>query len=131
MKLSSIIPPTPGDVADWSDVEELQKRMANAVEAMGRLAADVGSAKTVLEFSSDRRKRALARGCAAALAGGESVAKAEAEARSGETYGKELAQLQKEHQAAEQIIMEWDALKLVWETCRSLLSMQRETVRHL
>lgn len=131
MKLSEIIPQTPGEVADWSDVESLQKRMADAVTAMSRMAGDVGMARHVQEYDSDRRKRALARAMAASLAGGESAAKAEAEGRASEGYTKELNQLAKEHSAAEQVVMEWDALKLVWETCRSLLSLQRETVRHL
>lgn len=131
VKLSQIIPPTPGDVADWSDVAELQKRMADTVAAMALMASDVGAARHVSNYDSDRRKRALARAMSAALAGGESAAKAEAEARASENYGKELAQLGREDMAAEQVIAEWDALKIVWESCRSLLSMQRETVKHL
>jgi hypothetical protein len=65
------------------------------------------------------------------LAGGESAAKAEAEARASEIYGKELAQLQKEQGAAEQVVMEWEAAKLIWQTCQSLLAMQRESVKRL
>jgi hypothetical protein len=126
-----LTPPTtqPRDLADWSDCAAIQQRMTQAVEEMQSIASEVGTARTVLEFSSDRRKRALARACAAALSGGESAAKAELEARASESYGKELAQLQKEHQVAEQTILEWDACKLGWETCRSLLAMQRESVR--
>jgi len=124
-------PPTPGSISSWDDVAGLQAKMIEAVEAMQQLADDVGMAKTVLEFSSDRRKRALARACAAALAGGESVAKAESEARSSEGYGKELTQLQKEHQAAEQTLTKWETLKLTWSSSQSLLAMQRESVKRL
>lgn len=119
------------DVSDWSEIASLQARMAETVTAMAQMAADVGMARHVTNYDSDRRKRALSRAMAAALAGGESAAKAEAEARASESYGKELAQLGKEDAAAEQTIMEWDALKIVWESCRSLLSLQKETAKHL
>ena len=122
---------TPSDVADWSDCAELQRRMVLAVEALSAMAGDVGAAKTILEFSSDRRKRALGRACMAALLGGESAAKAELEARGSESYGKELTQLQAEHQAAEQAIAEWDCKRLEWDTARSLLAMMCESTKQL
>jgi len=123
--------PTPASISDWSDVAGLQQRMVESIEAMQALADEVGTARTILEFSSDRRKRALARACAAALAGGESVAKAESQARADEAYGKELAVLQREHEAAEQTIAKWDVLKITWSGAQSLLAMQRESVKHL
>lgn len=131
MNIRTIIPQGPADVADWSDMAALQKRMADSVTALAGLASDVGLAKHVLEYDSDRRKRALARAMAAPLAGDSSVSKAEAEGRASESYSKELVQLGKEHATAAQTIQEWEALRLVWETCRSLISMQKETVRHL
>lgn len=103
----------------------------SAIQRLAALANDVGAARTIQEFSSDRRKRALARACAAALAGGESAAKAELEARADESYGRELAQLQKEHQAAEQVLTEWEVTKLSWSTAQSLLAMMRESVKRL
>lgn len=131
MHLRDIIPQGPSDVADWSDMAALQKRMANSVTALAGMASDVGMAKHILEYDSDRRKRALARAMAAPLAGDSSVSKAEAEARASESYAKELMQLGKEHAVASQTIQEWDALKLIWETCRSLISMHKESIRHL
>lgn len=68
---------------------------------------------------------------AAPLAGGSSAVKAEAEARASEGYAKELETLAKQHASAEQITAQWTAKKLVWESARSLLSLQRETVKHL
>lgn len=121
----------PSDVADWSDVAELQRCMAGSVERLAALASDVGAAKHVLEYDSDRRKRALARAMAAALLGGDSAAKAEAEGRASPGYDKEFAQLGKEHQAAEQIQTEWEVERLRWDTARSLLAMQRESTKHL
>lgn len=132
MNVQTVYPPapkTPSDLADWSDVEALQKRMARQAEEMALLAPDVGRAKHILEYDSDRRKQALSRAMKAPLAGGESAAKAEAEARASETYAKELSQLSVEHKMAEEILMAWEASKIAWETCRSLMAMQRETVR--
>jgi hypothetical protein len=105
--------------------------MTETVAAMTALADDVGLARHVQNYDSDRRKRAIARAMAAALAGGDSAVKAEAEARASAGYAKELEQLSRESVAAEQTCAKWDALKITWETCRSLLSLQKETVRHL
>lgn len=117
--------------ADWSDVRELQQRLAETSERISAMASDVGLAKHVVEYDGDRRKRALARQAAAALRGGDSAAKAELEARASEGYAKELAQLGKEHAAALQVIAEWEAAKVAWDTARSLLAMTRETVRQV
>ena len=127
----AINPPSPATCADWSDVAGLQQKMTETVEAMSALGADVGMAKHVLEYDNDRRKRALARAMSAPLAGGESAVKAEAEARASESYGKELDALSKQSLAAEQTVMLWESHKITWETCRSLLSMQKEGMRRL
>lgn len=122
-------PSTP--TADWTDVAELQKKMADTCDTINGMAQDVGLARHVLEYDSDRRKRALARAMQPALAGGDSAAKAEAEARASEPYGKELNQLAKEHSNAEQTITAWEVAKLQWETARSLLAIQREGIKRL
>ena len=131
MNASSIYPTQPTPAADWSDVAELQRKLIETVEAINGMANDVGLARHVCEYDSDRRKRALARAMSPALAGGDSAAKAEAEARASETYAKELNQLAKEHASAEQVITNWEAAKLRWETARSLLSLQKESMRQL
>ncbi len=120
---------SPGSIADWSDTAALQQRMIESVQEMERIAPEVGMAKHVLEYDSDRRKQALARAMRAALAGGESAAKAEAEARASDGYAKELSQLGVEQKMAEQTLKEWEVLKIKWETARSLLSMQREMAK--
>ncbi len=68
---------------------------------------------------------------AAALAGGDSAAKAEAEARASEPYSRELEVLGKQHVAAEQQVMLFEAAKLRWESVRSILAMMRESVKQL
>lgn len=123
--------PEPSTVADWSTVEELQRKMIESVKAMEHKAADVGLARHVLEYDSTRRKQALARAMAAPLSGGESAAKAEATAAASEVYAAEIRQLSKEHTAAEQAMADFEVLKVSWETARSLLSMQKESIRHM
>ena len=124
-------PATPSSIADWSEVDGLQQKMVETVEAMSALTATVGASKHVVEYDGDRRKAALARAMAAPLAGGSSAAKAESEARASETYAKELSVLAKQHNAALAEIENYYCLKLQWETARSLLSMQKENVKHL
>lgn len=131
MNLAEIMPPTPADVADWTDIYALQKRMAETVSALSGLANSVGMARQVQAYDSDRRKRALARAMAAALAAGESVAKAEAEGRASDNYAKEMNQLKIELGEAEKVTAQYDVLKIVWSSCQSLLAIQREAVKRL
>lgn len=123
--------PEPSSIADWSTVEDLQRRMIEAVKAMEQKAADVGLARHVLEYDSTRRRQALARAMAAPLSGGESAAKAEATAAASDVYAAEIRQLSKEHTAAEQTVAEFEVLKVAWSTAQSLLSMQRESIKRL
>lgn len=122
---------TPSDYCDWGEVSELQRKMVKSVEALSSMAVDCGRARQVREYDSDRRKRALSRAMAAPLAGGESAAKAEAEARNSESYSKELNQLAAEYEAAEAVLIEFDVKKLEWSTCQSLLAMEREAVKRI
>jgi len=131
MNVRDLTPPTPGSIASWDDVAGLQAKLIEAIDQMTFMAADVGLAKHVLEYNSDQKKRALARAMAPALAGGDSAAKAEAEARASDGYERELTLLGKAHAAAEQTMTAWEVAKLRWDTARSLLSLQRETVKHL
>ena len=121
----------PGSQSDYSDVMEFQKRLAEASRALNDMAQEVGMSKHIQEYDSDRRKQALARAMTAPLAGGESAAKAEATARADKVYAQELSVLAKQHQAACETETAWAAQKIAWETARSLLSMQKETVRHI
>jgi len=130
MNIKALHPPRP-DVADWSDVAALQQRLAETVERINAMASDVGMAKHVLEYDGDMRKKALGRAMAAPMAGGASAAKAEAEARASESYAKEMAVLAKSHLAAEQTVAEFEAMKLTWDTARSLLAMSRESMKNL
>lgn len=121
--------PKPTPFADWQDVAELQRQLVSAVEEIGNMSGDVATAKHVLEYDSDRRKRALSHAMAAPLAGGAAVSKAEAEARASERYGAELKQLGREFELAEKVVRDYESAKLRWETARSLLSMLKEQIK--
>lgn len=130
MNIRTLSQPRP-DVSDWTEVASLQHRLFETVERINSMASEVGMAKHVLEYDGDMRKKALGRAMAAPMAGGASAAKAEAEARASENYAKEMAVLAKSHLAAEQTISEYEALRLVWDTARSLLAMSREQIKSL
>ena len=130
MNIKALHPPRP-DVSDWTEVASLQQRLAETVERINAMAGDVGMAKQIREFSGDLRKRCLAIAATPFLKAGSSAAAADTEARSSEPYGAALKQLAKELTQAETTIAEFEALKLQWESCRSLLSMQRETMKSL
>ena len=122
---------TPSATSDWSDIESLQRKLVQTVEAMALMSASVGAAKHVIEYDGDRRKTALARAMAVSLAAGDSVSKADSEARASADYAKAMAAIGKQHQAALTEVEKYQCLKLQWETARSLLSMQKEAVKHL
>jgi hypothetical protein len=123
-------PPTAAS-ADWSDMAGLQERMLESLRAIQDMANEVGAARAYRECASDLRKRALARHMCLALAGGESAAKAEAEARGSELYGKELDSHLKQLTAVEQTLALNEFHDLAWRSAQSLISNAREELKRL
>jgi len=114
------------DLADSQEVYQLEKRLSETADQLAQLVPDYGRAKQVIEFISDMKKRALAKPMSVHLDGGESAAAAECKARASYAYGEELAKLAHQLKDAESVKAKWEALKCQWESCRSLLAMQRE-----
>jgi hypothetical protein len=131
MKLTPPASSNPGSQADASDVYELQRRLSEASEALTSMADDVGHARQIREFSSDQRKRILAVAAASLIKAGASSAAANTEAMAGEPYKAALKQLANEFEAAEIVLARWESTKIKWECCRSLLAMNRESVKQL
>lgn len=123
--------PEPSSIADWSTVEDLQRRMIEAVKAMEQMGPSIGNARQVIEYNSDQRKRCLAIVAFPLIKAGESATAAETEARSSPQYEAALKQLAKELATAETVRAEYENLRLQWETARSLLSLQKESIRNL
>lgn len=113
---------------DYSDIAELQKRMIEITDQISNMSSEVGKARHITSYDSDRRKRALALAAAPLLANNSSAA-AETLARASETYHKSMAELTAQNLAAERTIAQWEALRIQWESVRSMLAIEREKVR--
>lgn len=118
-------------MADFSETFELQRRMTEAVDKLVAMTGTVAIARQVREFSSDRRKRVLAIAAMPFIKAGQSSASADTESRASEQYAEAMKQLGKELIAAEKAIAEWDATRITIECARSLLAMQRDSMRQL
>lgn len=116
---------------DHSDIARIEKRMKDAARRLHTLAAELGMAMTILEYDSDRRKNLVARYAAKHIKEGESSAAAETLARSDPAYDVELNALLSQYQMAQTTRKEYETEQISWETARSLLARQRETLRTL
>lgn len=96
-------------------------------------AKSVGIARQIREFNSDQRKRALALSVRDAMNADPSMSAtaAESKGRSSDGYGERMNQLKTELQNAEIIVSEYDALKVRFESLRSLLSLQKSIANNL
>ena len=116
---------------DYSDVARIQKRMRQAARKLALLSSEVGMAETVLRYDKDRRKDTLARYVIKHLKNGESAAAAEQYARADTAYEAEIQSRYDQAQMAFTALRTYEVEKVAWETCRSLLSMQREILHTL
>ena len=113
-------------LSDSNEVYQLEKRLSETADQLAHMVNDYGKAKQVIAFDSDQRKRVLAKAMSTFLDAGETVSAAEAKGRSTFVYGEELAKLASQLRSAEETRAKWEATKCQWESCRSLLAMQRE-----
>lgn len=116
---------------DHSDVLRAQKSLTGALKKLHALAPELGMARQVIEYDSDRRKSLLAKYMVKHLRNGDSSASSEAQARSDESYIKELDCLAEICKTAHSVRADWDATYASWESARSVLAMQRETLKTL
>lgn len=98
-----------------------------ALEIAG-LANDVADAKTVKQFSSDRLKRAFSVAVAEFLEAGESGVAGEHKARAGKAYGAALHDLGEDYKTAMRVIEQAEALKVKFESARSILAVERQKI---
>lgn len=110
---------------DYSSIESISARLVEASDDIAKIYGAVARARQVREYDSDRRKRVLSVAMKDMLKEGMSAAAAEHTARASESYGEMMKQLGKDLLAAEGIIAEYEAIKLRWETARSLLSCHK------
>jgi hypothetical protein len=119
--------------ADYSTLEDLQKRMVEQCDSLNHLVKAVAKARQIQDYSSDRKKNALATFVCAEQGKekGLSVAMAEHRARCSKGYEARMLQLTVEDLDAETVVAQWEVHKLRWETARSLLSIQKQLVTNL
>jgi hypothetical protein len=130
-------------IADNDEINVVKRRLEEARNTLHRLAPLVGAAKQVREYDSDRRKNLLAKYAMMALTNARkvrensglitaplrSVASAEMEARANQSFQEEIEGLAAQREASEKTIAQWDAAFASYEAARSLLSMEKETLR--
>ena len=116
---------------DHSDIYKVEKRMKEAAKKLHSMSGNMGMAITIIDLDSDRRKALLARFAAPHLKSGESAAAADTLARADASYDTEFKALFGQYQDAQTQRHEFEVEKISWETCRSLLARQRETLKTL
>lgn len=112
-------------MTDHDTIVRAQIQLNTCALALEEMAADVADAKTVKEFSSDRVKRALSVQVSSFLESGDSGVAAEHKARASKEYGTHLHDLSEQYKTALRIIEQHDALKIKFESARSILSTEK------
>ncbi len=112
-------------MSDIPEIVEIHRRLDAARAYLRDNADQYGEAKQVKEFSSDRRKQALARHKRPFIAQGDSDAVADTKGRALDAYAIELDKLAEQHKAAEQIIAKYEAASVSFDAARSLLSYSK------
>ncbi len=118
-------------MTDNHDISEVEQRLRSCSKRLHQLSASVGASKQIRQYDTDRRKNLLAKYVVRALKEGHSATAAEAYGRSDEAYQTELEGLSKQYEGAERTIAEWDAEIASHDAARSLLAMNRESMRIL
>lgn len=112
-------------MTDNDTISKAQAQMNRCAMDLAKMSADVADAKTAKEFTSDRLKRALSVTVAEFLEAGEGVGSSEHKARAAASYGAALHDLQEQHKSALRVIEKHDALKIMFESARSILSTEK------
>lgn len=113
-------------ITDNDRMTAAQKQMNGCAMELVKMANDVADAKTVKEFSSDRLKRAFSVEVERFLSDGDSAAAAEHKARASVPYGTNLHDLAEQYKTAMRVIEQHDAVKVKFESARSILAVERQ-----
>lgn len=116
----------PQQLPDFSDCSAMVTDLMKQAEMIQGLAPAVAKARTCLNYSGDRLKRALALACAdARSAGATSASEAEQRARASTAYRDALDSLATTDEGAQAIVSQWEAAKIKWESLRTAVSLQK------
>lgn len=112
-------------MTDNDTITKAQAQLNRCAIELQKLAQDVADAKTIKEFSSDRLKRAFSGAVAEFLGAGDGLGASEHQARAGAAYGGHLNDLELQYKEALRVIEKHDALKVMFESARSILSTEK------
>lgn len=112
-------------LTDNDTVTKSQAQLNRSALELAKMSSDVADAKTVKEFSSDRLKRAFSVEVTRFLESGDSGVAAEHKARASKEYGTHLHDLGEQYKTAMRVIEQHDALKVKFESARSILSTEK------
>lgn len=112
-------------MTDHDTIKQAQRQMQKAALELTKLADDVADARTIKEFSHERTKRALSVHVAAFLEAGESGVSAENKARASALYGSALHDLSEQFKTAMRVLEKADALRVLWDSARSVLAAEK------
>src|SRR5215472_10187924 len=116
-------------MSDFSEIGVIQKKLMDATNRIYSMSGSVGQARQVREYDSDRRKNLLAKHSRASINAGESAAASEAIARANPAYLAEFNALAAQRESAERLIANWEAMHVLYEAARSMLSMKKEELK--
>lgn len=108
--------------SDHTQSLEIAANLRDVTDKFYGLSKDAGVSRQVVKFTTNTRDNIIAKYTKPYLERGFSVAKAEIYARNEEGYQREIEQLMDQDREAEKILTEWETLKIVIESGRSLLS---------
>jgi len=115
-------------IIDYDEIARFQKRLLEASERLDSMTNGVALARQVVEYDSDRRKKALAMEVAP-LIGEMSAVAAEVVGRASPRYARAMGELAKQYESAQRVMAEWEAAKIAFEAARSVLSVGKESMR--
>lgn len=113
-------------LTDQDTIAKAQKQMNQTALEIVKMSPDVADAKTIKEFNGDRLKRALSVAVEEHIFKAGSVSGAEHLARAGNLYGTSLNDLSEQYKAALRVIEQHEALKIKFESARSILAVERQ-----
>ncbi len=112
-------------MTDDTTITRSQSQMQKAALALAAMADELALAKQVKEYNGDRMKRALSERVVVYLGRGESATAAEHHARADELYGVSVDALGLQYEDAMKVIEQAEAQRILWESARSLLSVEK------
>lgn len=119
--------------SDFSDIDQLSEALMEVSNTMADMAKAAAAARQIREYDGDRRKRALSLAVRDAMHAAPNLSATAAEhiARSSDSYGAAISTLATELRSAEGALSQWEAMKVRFESLRSLLSIQKQLVQNL